>query len=230
MMKSANLKIKFFLTFFSEQGRSSSPPGWGRDAGLGEGRQKNNFFLMDGEIHSPDFFSQKVVESNHNHFWFDIYPSDFAGSLARWDFRFPAHEAKFRARLPAKSECRYRTRDGWGSILLCFRKKMMKSANPKIKIFQFFFSEPERSSGWEEMQAWREGRGGGGGERKRKDIPGKGGKKRKFPFWLKRNSRALQKLKKNNKWEEEGKMAGEAKMAGQPHTASQPYTKKNNFF
>ena len=182
---------------------------------------------MDGELHSPYFFSQKGVESNHNHFWFDIYHSDFAGSLARWDFRLPAHEAKFRARLPAKSECRYRTRGGWGSILLCFRKKMMKSANLKTKNFQFFFlSQSEAPLSWLRGDAGLERREGEE-KRKRKDIPENGGKKRKFPFSLKRNSRALQNLKKKNfKWEGEGKMAGEAKMAG-AGTHSQPI---QNFF
>ena len=70
---------------------------------------------------------------------------------------------------------------------------MMKSANHKIKFFQNFFLS--------QSEALREDAGlerGGGGERgKRKGIPGKGGKKRKFPFLMKRNSRALQNLKKN---------------------------------
>ena len=100
--------------------------------------KKKLFFLMGGKFHSPYFFREKGVESNHTHVWFNIYYSSLSGSLARWDFRFPAQEAKFHARLPAKWKCRYRSRDGCGSILQCFSKKMMKSANHKIKFFQIF--------------------------------------------------------------------------------------------
>ena len=99
-------------------------------------------------------------------------------------FPLPCHmRRKSRTRLPAKSECRYRTRDGWGSILQCFRKKMMKSANLKTKNFQFFFFWARaklRSPGWEEMQAWREGRGRKRG--KGKTYRKKGGRNENFRF------------------------------------------------
>ena len=174
---------------------------------------------MGGEIHSPYFFRPKGVESNHNHFWFDIYPSDFAGSLARWDFHFPAHEAKFRARLPAKPESRYRTRDGWGSILQCFSKKSSKSANLKIKFFQFFFSEPGRSPGWggDAGLERREGEE----KREKERHTGKRGEETKISVFVEAELQGPSKSeKKISKWEEEGKMAGEAKMAGLAHTAS----------
>ena len=45
--------------------------------------QKKLFFLMGGKFHSPYFFSEKGVESNHTHVWFNIYYSFLSGSLAR---------------------------------------------------------------------------------------------------------------------------------------------------
>ena len=45
--------------------------------------KKKLFFLMGGKFHSPYFFSEKGVESNHTHVWFNIYYSSLSGSLAR---------------------------------------------------------------------------------------------------------------------------------------------------
>ena len=69
--------------FSSEKGRAK----WqGKRKWLGLAHTASpykTFFSMGGKFHSPYFFSEKGVESNHTHVWFNIYYSSISGSLAR---------------------------------------------------------------------------------------------------------------------------------------------------
>ena len=98
---------------------------------------------------------------------------------------------------------------------------MMKSANLKTKNFQFFFSEPERSSALLAERRCRLGEKGGGGKEEKERHTGKRGEETKISVFVEAGLQGPSKSEKKSQVRRGGQNGGGSEN-GWAGTHSQP--------